>query len=140
MWTKGGGKGGGGGGGGGSGVKRDIAKPKGKGKGKGGGGGGKGRGKGTPARGGETGTIGDAKTGKVCWNWAKDGNCKHGTDCHFKHAKEEKAALIGGAGVWLAGDWECPKCKSHNFASKAKCWKQECDGGRPVTTGAKSEQ
>ena len=62
------------------------------------------------------------------------GNCKFGADCWKSH--ESPSLFAGpkgqkGAGKFLAGDWECPKCKTHNFAKNETCFKKECGEKRP---------
>ena len=82
---------------------------------------GKGKGKGWQGKG--------AKVDAPCKFFA-GGTCIRGEQCRFKH---EPVALVGGQGNWLAGDWECPKCKSHNFARNEGCFKTGCDGKKPAS-------
>jgi len=39
----------------------------------------------------------------------------------------------GGGHGWRPGDWECPACHGHNFASRARCY--QCAADRPAGAG-----
>jgi hypothetical protein len=38
-----------------------------------------------------------------------------------------------GGGEFMVGDWECPTCRYHNFASRDDCG--ECHEPRPAGSG-----
>ena len=67
---------------------------------------------------------GEGKKKQVC-KFHLEGKCTRGASCWFSH---EKPVLQ--ANVWKPGDWECPLCKAHNFASRQVCFKCEGKGER----------
>lgn len=149
-------KGNGKGGGGAPGVQQFINKQKtarwggGGGGGKGGGGAGNNRGQ----------AGGGGNTANVPCRFFPKGTCNRGAACPYKHdtAPGGGGGRGGGASAWTGsasgggaaaggqapalmafkpGDWHCPGCKDHQFASNTHC--RMCKTPRPANAGPKGK-
>ena len=115
--------------------QKDQPGRKGKGKGKGKG---QWQGKGIQKKGKGKGQgwSGEGKKKQVC-KFHLEGKCTRGASCWFSHEKQKP---VFQAGVWMPGDWECDKCKAHNFASRQVCFKCEGKGAKGGGKGGKGSQ
>jgi hypothetical protein len=100
---------------------------------------------------------------KVCW-FNLQGNCRKGDSCIFSHdtgqkafqtlqiesaliastaykkgkAKGQKGAKGTGKGPqWREGDWSCPSCSDHQFASNTQC--RKCGARKPAEAAGPSK-
>ena len=69
-------------------------------------------------------------TGGVC-KFHAQGKCLKGDACTFKH-EDKNRPQQAAAFTFKTGDWTCPKCQAHNFASKQECFKSGCNEKRPA--------
>jgi hypothetical protein len=92
---------------------------------------GKGKAKGSQAAGG----VGKGRSEELCPFFAK-GTCWFGDQCRKSHGQPLLFGAKGAkGGQFKLGDWECPKCKTHNFAKQECCFNKECGAKRPQGKG-----
>jgi len=89
----------------------------------------KGKGKGPRA------ASGKGRSDQLCPFFAQ-GRCRFGDQCFQSHAQPALFGAKGAKGQFLAGDWECPTCKTHNFAKNESCFNKECGTKRPQGKGS----
>ena len=81
-------------------------------------------------------------TKSVCTFWPL-GTCNRGGNCRFEHVGPSGGAAaaapvpkvehaVNTTFEFKRGDWMCPQCGAHNFASKTTCFRKDCGAKKPA--------